>query len=1170
VAQANPGLGLNGYCVAVATENAVPILNGESGFTVTDGAVVSDAAFTNSSSTTLDDFYCVVVESALDASSVEVAWNFTDSGGGASGSATLTLDVVVVVLDGTDGFVASPAVVCTSGWDERILTGAASNVPPGPPDPLNQVVNADWTTTPGAPAVNVLGAAFPNGSEWCVNLGASAEQLDVAVTLDFVSVRNRSSDPDDSAHQVATTVNIFADPGFSELRHVTAGGQTLAEQQPALNVLGAIHHACVLPSDADDRLAPNDITFSGPLPSRLRVFHAGDSPDDEFEGVEDGTLCFGWTARDPGLQRISLTFEKATAPGVFETQPAFWDTNGDGNEGMLGDPALLKEWAEFDRTEITSSEDLATALLTNTTITNQTIAQTLTFNVADGTYLMGGGITIYEWTLGAGDRPLDGVVLNARITSACGLFAHSDGSPLLGSEAKAVSGVSQSGRFDRISSASGEPAGDGPDDFVITTLKDPGCRPGQTIRLKIDASHPAGAAGKAEFFETEFLQINLLAQATQPRSSSPQVTWVGGVVSITFGFAVSGTCGDAGSAITFLRSAGPGNFLPHPVLTFNGSDSLVGTFGDACTRTVEYTSEDQGDGTIEVFLHGNPFSKVVLPVFFLAIEDVAATADPQLFVSERGDVSAVLRGWFTQSNPSGRPAETKPDGRALPADRWILPDDWSVLRADQPSWPSSAPLPLTEVTFFMENEAVVNSYQQGVKDGGLGWFLLDGTESNFNVNPRTGDVSVLGSVARPRILTDATDPGGLATVDSFGDLNLSYEGCAPNPPTGNPHCAFEDLAGFTRYFAIADVPYAFGKWPPVRSNTVVTEWLWAGHRRVSIVDHTNPTLKYVVAHLRDRDGFCDAVGFNNALGVEVEFLIDGGPGRFVEASSAPSFISENATKATATTFDILDNGGVPVHQDLAQPSFADDECQAWVLVANSTQEPTNVLVTFPPTPEQVPAQVVITELICSLPESVTVQNVDDHAVSLAGFGIESRPVNPLDAREHLGLDGLLQPGQSATFLGGPNTNLHGWLNNSVDRIFQTPPDFADVVWNGSVLSTADCLGNLSGLIGQPPLPDSSEGVTILDAVVARDDSVVMMPLAIGWNLITVPNTTPIDDVIASRLADVRSVYSIDPVTGLWQRYIPGLPVFVSDLVMFEAGRAYWIEAKVPFTLPLPQ
>ena len=961
-AQANPALGLNGYCVDVVTENAIPIPNGASGFTVTGGVVLSHSAFTNGSGTAVDDFYCVVVASNVGVTSVGVAWNFTDSVTSIPGSANLTLAVVAVVLEATDGFVdPGPfAQVCTRGWDETILTGAASNLP-GSPDPTHQVAAADWTPTPGRPAVQVFGGPFTKGIapdiEWCVNLTATTEQLNVAVTFDFVSVRNLLSDPDDIPHQVGTTVNILADPGFAELRHITPGGQTLAEQLPAPNIVGATHFACIFPSVTEDRLGPDAIVFTGPAPTGLLVFHDGQNPFFDFTGVADGTLCFGWTSREAGLQRISLTFEKEIAPGVFETRPAFWDTDGDGNESTPGDPALLKEWAEFDRTEITDNPDLAATLLTNSQITNSQITRTLTFNVADGTYLIGGGgsITIFEWALATGDRPLDGVLLDARITSACGRFADDNGLPI----GKAVSGVSRAGRLDRI--GPGEPAGDGPDDLVITTLNDGGCRPGQIIRLEIDASQPTSAPGVPDFLETEFLEIQLLAPPSQPRSSAPLVAWVGDVVSVTFAFSFSGTCGDANSPITFLRSAGPGNFLPHPVLTHNGSDSLVGVFGDDCTRTVEYTSEDEGDATIEVLLGSNAFSKVVVPIFFLAIEDVTATADPQLFVSERGDVSAVVRGWFTQANPSGRPAETKPDGRALPADRWILPDDWEVLRASQPSWPGSAPMPITQVTFFMENEAVANSYQNGVKDGGLGWFVPDGTESNFNVNPRTGAIGVLGSAAMPRILTDATDGAGLATVDSFGDLNVSYEGCAPNPPTGNPHCVFENIAGFTRYFAIADVPDGFGKWPPVRSPTVVTEWLWGGHRRVSIVDHTNPTLKYVVAHLRDRDGFCDAVNFNNTLGVQVEFLIDGGPGRFVQVASQPSFISENQTKATATTFDILNDRGEAVHQDLAQPSFADDECQAWVLVANSTQKPTNVLVTFLATPEQLPARVVITE-----------------------------------------------------------------------------------------------------------------------------------------------------------------------------------------------------------------
>ena len=117
-AQANPALGLNGYCVDVVTENAIPIPNGASGFTVTGGVVLSHSAFTNGSGTAVDDFYCVVVASNVGVTSVGVAWNFTDSVTSIPGSANLTLAVVAVVLEATDGFVdPGPfAQVCTRGW----------------------------------------------------------------------------------------------------------------------------------------------------------------------------------------------------------------------------------------------------------------------------------------------------------------------------------------------------------------------------------------------------------------------------------------------------------------------------------------------------------------------------------------------------------------------------------------------------------------------------------------------------------------------------------------------------------------------------------------------------------------------------------------------------------------------------------------------------------------------------------------------------------------------------------------------------------------------------------------------------------------------------------------------------------------------------------------------
>ena len=68
---------------------------------------------------------------------------------------------------------------------------------------------------------------------------------------------------------------------------------------------------------------------------------------------------------------------------------------------------------------------------------------------------------------------------------------------------------------------------------------------------------------------------------------------------------------------------------------------------------------------------------------------------------------------------------------------------------------------------------------------------------------------------KPRIISELTDPRALAQVDTFGDLNLSFEGCAVNQKTGNPHCKPGDIAGRTTYFAIADYLTGRGKNPIV-------------------------------------------------------------------------------------------------------------------------------------------------------------------------------------------------------------------------------------------------------------------------------------------------------------------------------------------------------------------
>jgi hypothetical protein len=543
---------------------------------------------------------------------------------------------------------------------------------------------------------------------------------------------------------------------------------------------------------------------------------------------------------------------------------------------------------------------------------------------------------------------------------------------------------------------------------------------------------------------------------------------------------------------------------------------------------------------------------------------VTLEASPELIVSERGDLSAAVRGWFVGSNPSGNPARTTEDGRTLPLDRWVLPDDWARLRGPQearPSWPGAAPMPLLDVTFFMENEGVVNNFKTGVKDGAVGWFLLDLTESSLNVNPFTGVPSKLGSVSKPRIITDLTDNDGIATVDLFGDLNLSFEGCDVNLPTGNPYCGIDDLVGITRYYAIAEYPGERGKYPPAKSNIASTQYFWNGYKEVTVEDTGLPFQKWVVAHLKDRDGFCDAISFNNTLGVPVRFLLDSGTGIEIQVEGQPSYSAVDHRDAIGTTFDTHDHLGNPINVELAKTVLFEDECQAWIRVSSSLLKPLNVQVIFDAPPSEVPAEVRITGLQCDAPESVTVTNLDDHPVSLAGFGLRSLASDVLNPEEHLDLIGLLQPGQSKTFLGG---TAHGWQFGT-DNTFGAN-DYARLVWNEFELSRMFCDGRVNNPPIPAPLPKDGEGEIWIDTIV-EFGSPAVVPLQRGWNLVVYSGEPiKVGEAFNGHEANIGTIYAWNPEKGAWDRHYMSGPAYVNSFSQFQAGTVYWVEAKEAFTV----
>lgn len=1137
------------------------------------GPAVSVSGTTITPADSSDDVYCVVAYAEPGYKKLTISWTYTDSTGTHVVDLTPDIDIrTVTLVKKGDGLVGAPAEVCTSGWDPRFMTGATTNVNANTaPDPVDDVVIADWVLTPPGPAA--VTSLFRDGVEWCARIGGTAAQSGIDVDLNFHAVYNRATDPgatprrlansDDQRAHISLPNDQLVDIVASvELRHILADGHPTPRQLSEQLVIGSKHFVCLIGSDAGDTLPPLGVSITPlagpdiPTVAGLNIFHKT-AADTRLSGVDDGTLCFSWTSASPGEQVVNVTFSDN---GI--QKGATWDTNGDGN-GLSNGPGgpLVVRWNSIDSTRLTSGSDPNAG---DITFTNVSIP--LQFNVANGTFL--GSVAISEFVFGSHKTNnqtisglVDGAKLQARITGTCGYFEVPDNTRPL-----TINGTSVGGRFelndgsdDPLAPAFGDVDGD-PDGLSFAT-NGSGCTPNSAVRIEVDVYYP-GQATPAH--PTEFATISFTFTAP---NKTIRLAWAGQIVNTTYAFSSNGQCD---GTVHFVRPKGqPGSFLPAPGVTLLGPDHATGAFQN-CSLTVPYESEDPGEVDIEVFLEGSsatPFSKVAFPIYYMVLEDVTVTATPDSVVSTIGDVSAQVRGYFVGTNPSGRPQEMKPDGRFVPANRWVIPDDLGTLIGTQRS--GTPDMPAAIVVFQMENEGVVNSYKGHVKNGALGWFLPDDpSDFSFNVNPVTNRPTILGTESRPRTMSQPSDGSGSASVDTFGDFNLTFEDCAANVGTGNPLCKPEEIIGHTRYFATVDYPQSRGKHLPVNSNTAETIWRWAGYKQVTVVNTDSPQIKYVVAHLRDRDGFCDGVDFNNVLGNLVRFEIDAGGGTILEAQDQPSTISNNKRFATATTFDTVDNLGNDVNVAISQPVIAPDECQAWIKVTNSLLQPMNVIVTFPAPPAQIPGDIRITGLQCVGTQSVTVKNTGTNDVNLAGYSLQS-PGQQLGRIEHLDLYGLLKPGQSATFLAGPGAPDFGWLNANT-FVFAGLSDSATLVWNGFGLS----LGVCDGTFVNPPLPASlpgeGEGEIVLDIVVPFGTETAT-PLVEGWNLVTAGQvTTPIATAIAGHEDDVLSVYAWDSTLGIWRRYIPGAPSTTQTIDTFGNGYTYWIQVKRGFTLTLPK
>jgi|GEM_PF-5125875 len=1141
---------------------------------------------------TTDDVYCVVVFAQPGYQTLNVEWHYLENGVENVIALPEIPIVTVTLVKIGNGLVGAPAEVCTVGWDAEFLTGRTSNangLNGVTPDPVNDVQTADFVPSGTFNGTVTVAYVREEGPEWCAGIASTTNEDDIQVTFNFDAVYNRVNigtrdhDADDQpAAPIALPPGRLVDiRDLVELRHVTIDGEVPPRQRSGPLVVNAPHYVCLMGTTLADALSATGITFTpisppdAPGVSGLTVFRKSAADEPRLsDTIADDTLCFTYTSGAPGEHAIQVAFTNNGVPDF-----AFFDSDSDGNGVVDGGGAgpLIAEWNRIDRTVLSSGSSFDQGVITFTTRNVP-----LQFNLGDGSYI--GSFSVTEWVLGShttggvlkDNQLLNGALLRATIIGACGYFVVPDSDSPTFAKPKVVTGISVGGRFE-LNNFNSDPfspfLGDddaSPDDIEFSTLNAPDCVPGLGVRIQVEVFYPNNTTQKAAPDEWVDLTFSF-----RPNSKLPRLAWVGQFVTITYAIASDEEC--EGQAVQFVRPAGqPGSFVPRPGVTISGSGSASAEFDENCSASVVYESEAPGEVDVEAFLAGNNFSKFAFPIFFLAFEDVTVDATPDQFVSTFGDVTAQVRGYFPGTNPSGRPQETKPDGRTVPADRWVLPDDWERLKGESPlrsNW-GGVEMPPSIVTFLMENEPVMNNYKAGVKHGAAGFFIPDSSDDfSFNVNPHTQATTLLGTPTRPRMMSAISDGGGEASVDTFGDRNLSYEGCPRNAITGNPHCEPEDIAGRTRYFAVAEYPQAGtrGKYPAVASNVAETVWLWAGYKAVTIVNTDSPQIKYVVAHLRDRDGFCDAANFNNTLGVPVTFEIDAGGGVIIEAADRPFTINGTRQFATATTFDTLDANDRPINTHIARPPlFADqpDECQAWIKITNSLMVPTNVMVTFPAPPSPIPGDIRITNLQCEGQETITVKNFGTNEVNLGGFSLESIGSDVGNA-EQLDLIGILQPGESKTFLGGPAASENNWIGTG-SEVFVGAGDFAALTWEDYPLTTVFCDGRR---VEQSPLvsfPPDGEGEIKVDIVIPFG-SEMELPLVAGWNMVaTGEGTVSIETAFAEFMDKVAAIYVWDPVLGEWARFIPGAPSGVNTIDSIGDGAFMWVLAKEPFTLVLPK
>jgi hypothetical protein len=255
--------------------------------------------------------------------------------------------------------------------------------------------------------------------------------------------------------------------------------------------------------------------------------------------------------------------------------------------------------------------------------------------------------------------------------------------------------------------------------------------------------------------------------------------------------------------------------------------------------------------------------------------------------------------------------------------------------------------------------------------GGSGGGFLDPNDppvDDTDNDPCPNEVGVGVNTGGYKMTMVYSDNHGEAFTWINGDADLTFDECDSGTPTENDHdivllnglyCELDDLVGSSTLGALIDYPDKRKHFAEL-SNEVTIDWFWGGIKEVTVEDDpADPTgqFHYVVFHVTDRDGFCGgSPSLHPVLFERVEFRVDSDTGTIfpdVNGNDAegPSedgtqpIVSADGKQATTWTFDTdqessVEDGGITV-----LPLQTDGECQAWIHISESLQNPVDVIVT---------------------------------------------------------------------------------------------------------------------------------------------------------------------------------------------------------------------------------